>query len=268
MRAAAMRLMLAARFGSATACAVSIAYAVSVAPAVSVAQATPVSADATRWDATPWDACDHLDPSAGFGAPSGWRWEAEALSREAVSDEWESALRGGREPARGFGLVAAWRRAWSDRAGAADDVEGWFLRRGARHRIAVGAGRLAFAGERQERALVDVRVQPFGPLMAGVRASLYPGEGSDAASVIFALHGAFGPWWAGFDMGPGAGDVRVALGLRVRPGLVWTVAYAGSAPAVGIALRRGAVELRADETAHPLLGRVSRIRLVLGGGGQ
>lgn len=251
-----MCLVFAACFGSA------------IAHAVSIAQATPGSVDATRWDATPWDACDHLDPAAGFGATSGWRWEAGALSREAVSGEWESALRAGREPARGFGLAAAWRRAWSDRTKAADDVEGWFVRRGVRHRLAVGIGRLAFAGERQSRALLDVRIQPFAPLLAGVRASLYPGEGADAASVVFALHGGLGPWWAGFDMGPSAGDLRVSLGLRARPGVAWTMAYGGSAPAVGIALRRGAIELRAEETAHPLLGRVSRIRLVLGGGGQ
>ncbi len=236
--------------------------------AATVAHAAPAQGDGAAWDATPWEACDHLDPSAGFGATSGWRWEAGALSREAVSGEWESALRAGREPAGGFGFAVGWRRAWSDRAGPADDVEGWFVRRGARHRLAVGAGRLAFAGERQERALVDVRVQPFAPVLAGVRASLYPGEGAEAASVICALHGALGPWWAGFDMGPRAGDLRVVLGLHARPGLVWSVAYAGSAPAIGIALRRRSVELRAEETAHPLLGRISRIRLVLGGGGQ
>ena len=123
--------------------------------ASAAAQAEPARADPSSWEATPWDACDHLDPSAGFGAASGWRWEAEALSREAVSGEWESALRAGREPASGFGLAAAWRRAWSDRAGPADDIEGWVVRRGARHRLAVGAGRLAFVGQRQDRALVD-----------------------------------------------------------------------------------------------------------------
>jgi hypothetical protein len=268
MRTNVACLILVACFGPAVSRAVPVARAVPVVQAGPVALATRSPGDAAPWDTTPWDACDHLDSSAGFGAARGWRCEAEALSREAVSGEWESALRAGREPASGVGLTAGWRRAWVDGAGPADDVEGWFMRRGDRHRLAVGTGRLTFAGRRQDRALFDARIQPLAPLLAGVRASLYPGERATATSVVFALHGGLGPWWAGFDTGPRAGDLRVSLGLRPRPDLVWTMAYGGSAPTVGIAIRRRSIELRAEETAHPLLGHVSRIRLVLLGGGQ
>ncbi len=218
--------------------------------------------------AGPWEACDHLDPSAGFGSATGWRCELEALTREAVEGEWETALRLGRETAGGLGFAGSWRRAWNGEAGAMDEAQGWIVRRGAGHRLAAGVGGLSFAGQRQGRIQIDLRLQPCAPLLAGLRGAVYPADGAAASAIVASLHAGLGPWWGGLEAGPQPGGLRVALGLRAAPGLSWTVAYAGAAPTLGIALRRPAFELRAEDTAHPLLGRVSRVRLVLGGGGR
>jgi hypothetical protein len=263
------RLRQAARATARAAClAVSLAAAAVAPSSAGPAQAAPAATPgaATTDISAAWEAWDHLDPDAGAGAAGGWRLEAQGVSREAVRGEWESALRLAREPAHGFGFTASWQRAWSDRGGPADDTSASLVRRGAHHRMAAGVGRLAFAGESLARALLDVRVQPVAPLLAGVRVSLYPSQGAEATEAVAALDAGFGPWWGGLEVGPGTADLRIALGLRAGPGLAWTAAYTGAAPTMGIALRRGAMEVRAEQTAHPLLGRVSRIRLVLGGG--
>jgi hypothetical protein len=46
--------------------------------------------------------------------------------------------------------------------------------------------------------------------------------------------------------------------------MVWTVAYDDGGPDLGIAWNLGAIGVRADEVAHPLLGAVRRVRVVGG----
>ncbi len=210
----------------------------------------------------PWTAWDLLDPDAGVG--TGIHWEAGVRSREAVAGELEGTFLGSVEPGRGLGGTVRWRHWASPEGLSADDLLGGVIGRAPRLRIFLGAGRLASGRDAVIRGAADLRARVLGPVLVGGRASLHPGEPAWAPEVRAEIDAALRPWWGGLTLGPGAGEARLALGLRLRPGMVWTVAYDGGAADLGIAWSLGAVGLRADEVAHPLLGSVRRVRVVGG----
>ncbi len=210
----------------------------------------------------PWVAWDLLDPAAGVG--SGIHWEAGVRSREAVPGELESTFLGAVEPGRGLGGTVRWRHWASPEGPSADDLLGGVIARVPRLRIFLGAGRLASNRDAAIRGAADLRARVLGPVLAGGRVALHPGAPAGAPEVSAEVDASLHPWWGGLTLGPGAGEVRLALGLRLRPGMVWTVAYDDGGPDLGIAWNLGAIGVRADEVAHPLLGAVRRVRVVGG----
>jgi hypothetical protein len=102
-------------------------------------------------------------------------------------------------------------------------------------------------------------------LLVGTNMELYPGQETWSPYAVASLHAVHEIWLGGLELGPGPGDVRLSLGLRVSSRLVWTASYSGTAPSVGVLWRALGGELRVEETRHPLLGSITRVGWVVGG---
>lgn len=211
--------------------------------------------------ASPWDAVDRLG-RPGLAAAPGLRVDVAAASSESLPGELETSL--GIAWRRRFGAGVAWRRFWMEEE-AADGAEAGALLAGERYRIALGPGLLRLGSERAAwlsgRALVALAPS----LAAGAAGRWHAGTGNRAPEVRFEVYAAQGAWMGALEAGPRQGQLRLALALLVRPGLVWSAAYTGSSPVWGLAWRAGPAELRGEVEAHALLGSVVRARLVWGG---
>lgn len=211
----------------------------------------------------PWEASDRFDPWPSPPSASGWRGEVGMVTREAVSEEWESLLRAGFEPVTGPGGFIAWRRYWVPRGPSANDVEAALVLRMRRVRLTAGGGALRYGSRQLLRGTTTVHVGVLEAVLVGARVAFYPDDRFWETTIL--LRAAYGPWLGGLERGPSAGLHRLSVGLRLSPRLVWTATYAGSSPGVGIAWRGLGGEFRAETTRHPLLGSVTRVRWVAGG---
>lgn len=230
--------------------------------AVPAAVATPVAGSP---ETGAWEASDRLDPYPDAPAPAGTRLRVGALTYETAPDVWASTIRANWEPAAGPGAGIGWCRYWLSGSEAADRLDLHLAFREPGFRLVAGVRMERMDGAHALRLLLRGDREWAPGLSAGLRLGLDPAAadgGADAAVLVSAARGA---WMAGLELGGGTGLRRLATGLRLGGGLVWTAALTGTDPTTGLALRIRNSELRVEETRHALLGRVTIVRWVLGG---
>ena len=213
--------------------------------------------------AAPWRACDYLDPAAWVPAEGGLRLEAGAITREALAGPAEVRVRGSVEATRGWGIGLRVRRLPLGR-GAAREGEAHVSYREPAFRAAAGAGTAAWRSRRESWAVGQVHVLLSRTVLAGGRIRVFPSQSDWAPEITASVVLAQGCWWARVGLGPEPETLELALGIRVRPDLVWSTTWSGSGPGLGMAWGWGPVELRARRVSHPDLGAVQQAWLVLG----
>ena len=227
---------------------------------VGVVGVSPATSTSTG---NPWEAGDRLGRWLAPPSTPGWRAEAGLVTRESVPEEWEGFFRAGFEKGSGPGVILAWRKLWNRGGPSADDIEAHLVFRASRARVVAGGGMLGYGSERVYRGTTVAHVRILDSMLAGMRLTFFPGDAAWETGVV--LRAVHGPWLGGLERGPGAGSHRISVGLRLSSRLVWSAAYAGSSPSVGISWRGLGGEFRAETTQHPLLGSITSVRWVVGG---
>jgi hypothetical protein len=120
------------------------------------------------------------------------------------------------------------------------------------------------AGSGLVEAVGGGEVQVGANLLLSSRLLAYPGEREAPLLVSAALYAGRGSWLGGLEVGPGPRELRLAVGVLLGGGLVWTASYAEPFAEVGIAWGAGPAELRVAGAEHPDLGTRSRARFLVG----